>query len=101
MAQEDGLAFPQVGSGEWEGLVEFSGFLTIEHVADDGSFTTKVTDVIGEPDVRIDLSVDGEGRVRGTMSVDLACSARAQGRRPRPSTPFTCSTTTIRPAPLR
>ncbi len=70
-AQADGLEFPPV-AGQWEGVVNFAGFLSSDSSYDDGSFTVSLTDVIGDTTIFFDLDVDDDGQVTsGNMSVDL------------------------------
>lgn len=71
-AQNDPLDFPPVSSGEWEGLVNFSGYVSSDSVLEDGSFSVSITDVIGDTSIFFDLTVDDDGNVTtGKMIVDL------------------------------
>lgn len=69
--QEGTVAFPFTTSGEWEGLLDFSGHLSIDSASEDGSFTVKVSDVIGSTTITLDFRVDGSGQVSGSMPVNL------------------------------
>ncbi len=71
-AQDSEISFPPVERGTWEGLVIFSGFVSSDNVAADGSFTTMVTDVIDDTTILMDFVVADNGQVTsGQMTVDL------------------------------
>ena len=71
-AQDSEISFPPVERGTWEGMVIFSGFVSSDNVAADGSFSTMVTDVIGDTKIFMDFVVADNGQVTsGQMTVDL------------------------------
>ncbi len=78
-AQDTDSSLPFTTSGEWQGLLDFSGYFTIDSVSDDGSFTVKVSDVIGSTGISLALRVDAEGQVTGTMPVHLQWLDEAAG----------------------
>ncbi len=80
-AQDNEISFPPTGgSGEWEGLVNFAGFVSSDIVTEDGSFTTSVTDIIGDTAILVDFTVDEDGQVTsGQMRVDLTWFVESVG----------------------
>lgn len=78
-AQDAGIEFPPV-EGQWEGMVNFAGFVSSDSAFDDGSFNVSVTDVIDDTAIFFDLEVDDNGQVTsGKMSVDLTWFAEGVG----------------------
>jgi hypothetical protein len=71
VAQDDEVSFPPTAAGEWEGMLDFYGYLSIDAESPDGAFTAKVIDVIGSTRIRLGFTVDETGHVEGTMQVSL------------------------------
>jgi hypothetical protein len=69
-AQGDGVAFPSTTSGDWEAIFDFSGFLSRDYKGANG-FNVTLSDVIGDTTMSLAFHVDPEGRVNGTMVVNL------------------------------
>ena len=87
-ARDGEIAFPPVGSGAWQGLVFFSGYVSSDSVRDDGSFNTNVTDVI-DSEIIVDLVVGDNGKVTsGTMMVDLKWVDNGVGIAPATFEPY-------------
>jgi hypothetical protein len=81
--------FPPVGNDTWEGLVFFSGSLSSDSEAADGSFSTSITDVINDTAISVDFVVGSDGRVTsGTMDVDLTWFKETVGTTPVNLDPF-------------
>ena len=79
-AQDDGIEFPPMTSGvPWEGYLDFSGFISIDYAAPDGSFTTTVTDVIDSTVITLGFTIGDGGQAEGTMTVDLTWFSEAAG----------------------
>jgi hypothetical protein len=81
-AADEVVAFPETPTGAWEGLLDFSGYLTIDSVSPDGAFTVRISDVIGSTAITVDLTVDDAGEVTGTMAVDLTWFDESVGAAP-------------------
>ena len=80
-AQEDEITFPFTTSGEWAGLLDFSGSFSSDYVGDDG-FRVNISDVIGSTSMPIDLNVSPDGTVDGTMVVYLEWFSEGAGESP-------------------
>jgi hypothetical protein len=78
-AQEGDVSFPSTESGQWQGLLDLSGSFSIDSESEDGSFTVTDSDVIGSTTISLELEVDPEGRVTGTMPVKLHWFDEAAG----------------------
>jgi hypothetical protein len=87
-AQDATMTFPPAGAGRWQGLVHFAGSVSSDSVADDGSFTTQITDVIDDTGIAIDFTVDDAGKATGQMTVDITWFVEAVGTAPTTFDPF-------------
>ena len=70
-ADDHEISFPPVPDGAWSGLLNYFGYFTNDYDGGDGSFNTQVTDIIDDTQIVVDLTVDDQGEVTGTMTVDL------------------------------
>jgi len=87
-SQGSEISFPPVGSGQWEGLVLVSGFITEEWDRSDGTFGVSVTEIV-ENSVNLDFTVDAEGAVtEGTVTVRLDWLAEDVGTAPVSHDPY-------------
>ncbi len=81
-AQDGEISFPP-DSGSWEGLVDFSGFVSHDTVRDDESFDATVTDVIDDTDIEVAFVVGDDGQITsGTMAVELVWFTESAGTSP-------------------
>lgn len=68
---QDDVRFPSTPSGQWVGLLDVSGYLSVDGAAADGSFSVKISDVIGDTSNPVSLTVAPDGTVAGTLSVSF------------------------------
>ena len=87
-AQTGEISFPPVGTGAWEGLVLFSGYVSSDQVRDDSSFDTSVRNVIDSTTISMDFVVDARGQASGQLGVDLSWSQEGVGTSPTTLDPY-------------
>jgi hypothetical protein len=87
-AGDSGISFPPAPGDAWSGLLTYAGYYTTDSDGGDGSFNTNVTDVIGDTQILVDLTVGDDGAIMGTMTVDLTWFSENVGAAPVTFDPY-------------